>query len=889
MRVAQIGFLLFFGMVWAGWYRDHPIAVVAMAVLVAWGLLLALLRRGPRRAYVVADAIVSGLAAATTTWITPAESRGDPASVVFVVVLTVVVGAAFSHSRRLFVAILATLAVAQLASAVGHRPQVFASTAIMVVVAVLVRRAVDRLRRVAIEADRQRRAAAARRRRLLVAEGRERDTREQERLLHDTILNTLTGLGMSVDQPVELLRRQCDHSVRVVEEQLAGRAEPGVGVLERLAQVVSAASVDGLRVTLVRVPPTAQAGTARPGAAESVGDESVGDESVGDEAVGEGPGGDPAALIPDEVATAVAAAAGEALRNVRSHAGVAHARVEVALNPGDLCVRVVDEGRGFQPELDAAGGQRLGLRNSIVARMWAAGGRAEIWSRPGRGTQVTLSWEAPPAEPAEALAAAPLAEQLTIAARRAFAVAVVVGWLAALVPVILHRDQTRSFAAGLAVWLVTAVVIAVTARVVARRALRRGEALGVLLVAIASAVAGAVNTVELPGHLVVSWGTTMVNPLLVALAVLTRRARERYAAAALAAVAMAAIVLGLGGWGNELVMARLGAAIYALVILQLLVTMFGPVLRASAQQRARAADLDVELVSRRVLGRAVRRDRQLRLKELDARFLPLLRDIAAGRLDPADPDVRAQCTARARALRRDLTGAGPAALRRLTGPIEEAEARGIAVTVQTVGELMVIPEAVRGEFLARISAVLSAVRHGPVLLTAYVDDSGANVYLTYPARSAARPPAERAAAVSSAAATSPAEAAVGRRGGGRPTRRAATLADFGRTGEFGPGGSGLVRGGGTIGDGVVCVEMHWSAAEAVGDAPPAPRQPGQPVETGRPAGRTLAAAGAGGSGGPDALIAIAGLRGSGRSGEDVRQSSPDRTAGWRRRAPRGAR
>ncbi|MCL9798193.1 sensor histidine kinase, partial [Frankia sp. AgKG'84/4] len=653
LRAAQLGFLLFFGVVWAGWYRAHPIAVVAVAVLVAWGaLFLELLRRGPRRVYIVADAVVSCLAAAATNWIIPGESRGDPASVVFVVLLTVVVGAAFSRSGRLFVIILTTLCVVQLVAAVGHRPQVFASTAIMIVVAVLVRRAVYRLRRVALEADRQHRAAAARRRRLMVAEGRERDTREQERLLHDTILNTLTGLGMSEDQPVEPLRRQCDHSVRVVEEQLAGREDPGLGAIDRLTQAIDTASDDGLRVTLVRVPLTPDAGTAPPADADLAQAAALGGEQLDGEpgdCAQESLAGDPAvALIPDEVAVAIAAAAGEALRNVRAHAGTAHARVEVALSPANLRVCVVDEGRGFLPA-DAAGGPRLGLRNSIFARMRSAGGRAQVWSEPGRGTRITLSWAAPLAQPAGTPAAGPLEEQLTTAARRAFAVAVVVGWLAALVPVVLHRGQAHSFVAGLAIWLVTAVVIAVTARVVARRVLRRGEAIGVLLVAVASAVAGAINTVELPGHLVVSWGTTMVNPLLVALAVLTRRTRDRYAAAALAAVAMTAIVLGLGGWGDELVMARLGASIYAMVILQLLVTMFGPVLRASARERARAGDLDVELVSRRVLGRAVRRDRQLRLKELDARFLPLLRDIAAGRLDPAEPEVRAQCTARARA------------------------------------------------------------------------------------------------------------------------------------------------------------------------------------------------------------------------------------------------
>ncbi len=414
------------------------------------------------------------------------------------------------------------------------------------------------------------------------------------------------------------------------------------------------------------------------------------------------------------------------------------------------------------------------------------------------------------------------------------------------------------------------MVIGLTARVVAHRPLSRRESVGVLVAAVASAVAGAVNTVELPDELVVSWGTTMINSLLVALAALSRPQRERYAAAGFATVAMVGIVAGLGCARDPLVLARLAAAVYAQWIVQVLVTMFGPVLRASAQERARAGDLEADLTSRRVLDRTVSRDRRRRFAELDVRILPLLRDIAAGRCDPNRPEVRALCTACARALRRNLTRAGPDALRDLLGPIEQTEARGIAVTVQTDGDLLVLPEPVRREFLARVSAVLAAVRRGPVMLTGYLSAAQASVYLTYPARRApARSvsPAQRSGE-ESVASCAPVD---GRPGGraerlvagpampGRSVRPAPTLADFGRTGEFGPGGSGLIRAGGTIGEGVVCVEMHWSAPAEAGNTPGDPAGSGSPGDDG------------------------------GSGGAAVSASPRGRTAGWRRRGPRGAR
>ena len=54
---------------------------------------------------------------------------------------------------------------------------------------------------------------------------------------------------------------------------------------------------------------------------------------------------------------------------------------------------VRDYGTGFdRARVDQA---RLGLRRSITERIADCGGQAAIWSEPGRGTAVRLSWPAP--------------------------------------------------------------------------------------------------------------------------------------------------------------------------------------------------------------------------------------------------------------------------------------------------------------------------------------------------------------------------------------------------------------------------------------------------------------------------------------------------------------
>ena len=97
--------------------------------------------------------------------------------------------------------------------------------------------------------------------------------------------------------------------------------------------------------------------------------------------------GDP----PAAVTAALVGATREALTNAAKHAGTGRAVVRAVSRPDGVEVTVRDHGRGFDPGAERAG---FGVDRSIATRMREVGGRAELWSAPGRGTRVTL-W-APP-------------------------------------------------------------------------------------------------------------------------------------------------------------------------------------------------------------------------------------------------------------------------------------------------------------------------------------------------------------------------------------------------------------------------------------------------------------------------------------------------------------
>ena len=91
----------------------------------------------------------------------------------------------------------------------------------------------------------------------------------------------------------------------------------------------------------------------------------------------------------DRVGEALAAAAREALRNAARHAPGAPVFVFADIAPGRAEVFVRDDGPGFV--CADVPTERRGVRDAIVGRMAAAGGRATVESAPGEGTEVALT------------------------------------------------------------------------------------------------------------------------------------------------------------------------------------------------------------------------------------------------------------------------------------------------------------------------------------------------------------------------------------------------------------------------------------------------------------------------------------------------------------------
>jgi signal transduction histidine kinase len=197
------------------------------------------------------------------------------------------------------------------------------------------------------------------------------ERREHERLLHDTVLNTLTALARAGSDDVAEVVNRCRQDVALIEGALgglddlaAGARRPSGDLLGEVQAVVADMRARGLNIHV----------------------------EIDDE------GG---LAVPARVIMAISNAVREALSNVAAHAGTGEAWVRVRLTapegdagvPCRLRVIVRDAGLGFDPA--RADRTRLGLRRSIAERTADCGGQASIWSEPGQGTVVSLAWPGP--------------------------------------------------------------------------------------------------------------------------------------------------------------------------------------------------------------------------------------------------------------------------------------------------------------------------------------------------------------------------------------------------------------------------------------------------------------------------------------------------------------
>ena len=100
-----------------------------------------------------------------------------------------------------------------------------------------------------------------------------------------------------------------------------------------------------------------------------------------------------AAPVAEPVAEAITTATIQAVENALQHAEAARIKVvlKISNETGSISVEVSDNGRGFR--LSRVDRNRIGIQTSIIGRMRAVGGRAEVSSELGRGTTVRLRWQ----------------------------------------------------------------------------------------------------------------------------------------------------------------------------------------------------------------------------------------------------------------------------------------------------------------------------------------------------------------------------------------------------------------------------------------------------------------------------------------------------------------
>ncbi len=738
IRCIGVAYVVVQVIIWHSFYAADPWRLAGPAAAVAWAAAIVayLLRRWPTWPLAGLDTGVQVMLALGAMWCVPPGMRGDTANWLYIVMAgQLVVPAWFAPAALLAPLALASAtaywagSVLAMTAAAGNNSPVAAGVLLLAIAAVVWYGYLV-LRRRSARADAALARADTESREQYVLLARNTERREHERLLHDTVLNTLTALTHAGRGDRGEVVGRCRHDVRLMEFALSDPREPAEmawgpygGLLAGIEAVAAEMRARGLDVHVRAEPPAA------------------------------GAAGGPAVPVP--VAIAVGHAVREALANVASHAGTGEAWVDVTLTapgaepaePGRLGVIVRDAGAGFDPaDVDSS---RLGLKRSIIERIADLGGQASVESAPGDGTVVSLGWSAParsypgtaaarpdPAGPAamagDRLASDRLAGDVAESELpRTLGLVALVWQLTLLIQVLIYLHDYRQPAVPLAVWL---GLLAATGWMATRV---RGAGLSGSRVAVAIAVAVAAVALvgwdrRMHGTGTVDWSVTATCWLL-ALIALSRPAWEWICGALL--VFAAHTVFFIRDLGvTSLGLARLAATAYTLVVLLVVVAALRPTLRAHARAAARSAVLASRSAARRAVAAAIREDRRRRLALLEAEALPLLRSIADQTLDPADREVRDHCARHAATLRGalvDRPGNPGGVLTELEPALNAAKARGLPVEVQVVGDPGGLMREVAGATLAAVDGVMRALPPHPVTLTVLASGDDVELYVTF--------------------------------------------------------------------------------------------------------------------------------------------------------------
>jgi signal transduction histidine kinase len=191
----------------------------------------------------------------------------------------------------------------------------------------------------------------------------EAQRRQSARLLHDTVLATLTLLAHSgVGVAPSALQQQAADDARLLRQLRLGSAptpqSSGQYNLEMVEETVLGTTLESVKQRFGR---------------------------MGLEVSWHGTG---QVLLPSNVLDAFLLSLAECLENVRRHSGVTEAHVTIVDDETTVRAMITDAGVGFT--LDDVDSARLGLKESVVGRLREVGGHARLFSAPGSGTTVVL-------------------------------------------------------------------------------------------------------------------------------------------------------------------------------------------------------------------------------------------------------------------------------------------------------------------------------------------------------------------------------------------------------------------------------------------------------------------------------------------------------------------
>jgi hypothetical protein len=315
---------------------------------------------------------------------------------------------------------------------------------------------------------------------------------------------------------------------------------------------------------------------------------------------------------------------------------------------------------------------------------------------------------------------------------RIFGMLVAIWQLALLIQIISYRHEYRQLWAAFAVWFgLVGVAFWLVPRTRAGGLTRRDSAVAVVAAILAVCMLGWEHRLRGAAGSV-DW-SVFGSSWLLALVAVSRPAWEWVSGAVSVLIAHVAFDYEVTGV-TALSLARLAGSTNALVVLLVIFAALQPTVRTHARMAAHRVALASRSAAERAAAAAVREDRRERLALLETGALPLLRGIADGTLDPADPEVRQQCARHAATMRRALVDQSPTGAGLLAGlgpALTSAREHGVPVEVQVVGDPGAPAPEVASATRDAVGSLVGALPPQPVLLTVLASGEDVELYVAF--------------------------------------------------------------------------------------------------------------------------------------------------------------